>query len=380
MDNNFAKFLSEQLYPDLKTFIPFLAKKLSSPVKKANAMRFKTPESLISAIKSGAIKNGTYISLECKPSQFGSYLRNLFLYPIIGRESTMRLGPPLTHPDPIINMISNTTSYWKPVGLYPPINSEISQISLYPSDAQVCGVMGMVTGVNEIITSIPAIANQNKLGLCGVPSVALGIVRMVTQSMFLEKGFPLELYEENRASGNIWYLDLYTEGTEIKSLFDGTITEMWAGLYASGHLEYEGDLDGMQIIESISACFESNGFPPEHTINQAGRHEILIYSHGLRVVLDPETSSFSIHMDAEINIEYKNSRLRFDKICKEILELMLEVAKNKGIEIMNPMDLDFSYTDSAKSFKILSSIAAEMISDPVAIAIRDWHRLKNKNK
>ena len=76
-------------------------------------------------------------------------------------------------------------------------------------------------------------------------------------------------------------------------------------------------------------------------------------------------------------INYKASRSVFDDICDNLLSVILESAKKHGAKIKNPKDLDFTYTDAAKSFSILESKTAGLISDPISIVVRDWHRKKN---
>jgi hypothetical protein len=56
----------------------------------------------------------------------------------------------------------------------------------------------------------------------------------------------------------------------------------------------------------------------------------------------------------------------------------VEVGKLSSTEIKNPYDLDFTYTDSDKAFTVLKSSSADEISDPIGMAIRDWHRKRGK--
>jgi len=371
-------WLAQQLYKDAKVIIPSIIRKLTIPTKKVIAKRFGSPEELLDALKSNKIKHDSFVAVECKPSTFGPFLRHHFLSPLSGISSNMKLGPTIDHEIPEFAFLAQLTSYLKPVGLYPPIDDNLTQVTLYPSDATCCGYIGMVPGISNLITSLPAIVNQDKISFCGAPSVVIGVVRVVTQTMFQDRGIPIEVYEELRQSGDIWYLDVYSEGTEIKPLFDGVVTEMWAGIYASGHIEMEGNIQVDPLINGVADAFRNAGYAPVFNQNFAKGKEISILSEGLRFTLFPSGAIYTLHMDAEIGINYKKSRSSFDNICDNMLEVILEAAKKSDAKVNNPKDLDFTYTDSAKSFSTLESKSAEEISDPTAIIVRDWHRKKNK--
>ncbi|HBK4608400.1 TPA: hypothetical protein LLS51_000051 [Serratia marcescens] len=372
--------LTKQIYTDIKNCAPQLIKKLKIPLrlKKTNAPRFKTPWSLQDALKSNKIKNNSWVVLECKPSSFGPYLRSHILSPIFGNNTEMRRGPALWSDNPVLGIISQSMSYLKPVGLYPPLTDELSQIILYPSDATACGFISMFPGVNNLISGIQAITRIENTNCLNSPSLVTGIVRMITPAMFSESNIPLEIYEDFRQSGDIWFLDVFSEGTEIRPLHDGVVTEFWGGLYASGHIEFEGQLYANPVIEGIYECFKENGFSPEHTQNYVATKEVILFDKGIRCVLYPQTSLYSLHMDTNLTSEYKENRTKFDSMCNGILKVIDDVTKKSGVDLKNPYDLDFSYTDSAKSFSVMKSEAASKISDPIAISIRDWHRKKNK--
>ncbi|HDG7946279.1 TPA: hypothetical protein PCK92_004844 [Klebsiella pneumoniae] len=78
-------------------------------------------------------------------------------------------------------------------------------------------------------------------------------------------------------------------------------------------------------------------------------------------------------------IDYRKNKNIFNGVCGNILEVIIEAASKSDATIINPRDLDFTYTDSAKSFTILESQRAEQIKDPVAIVVRDWYRKKNSS-
>ncbi|HHP5656965.1 MULTISPECIES: hypothetical protein [Klebsiella pneumoniae complex] len=375
--------LVKELYRDLKSSIPSLFKKISLPVINAGAKRFQNPESLLEGLKTGSVKNNEMVVLECKPTTFGPYLRSHYLMPCIGSSSDMRLGPVFLSGnqefDFIYSMFAQVTSHLAPVGLYPPIDNDVSQITLYPSDAHCYGFIGSVPGVNNIITSITAITSQDKISFCGAPSHVKGIVRQVTQAMFIDKGLPIEIYEELRQSGDIWYLDVYSEGTEIKPMHDGVVTEMWGGLYASGHIEMEGELLAEPLINGVMDAFKNAGYNPEFVQNMASTRDLYIYARGMRFSIKPDTCFYSLHMDAELAMGYKKSRNIFNNVCDNLHDVIIESAKKSNVNLLNPRDLDFTYTDTAKSFSILESKGAGEIKDPVAIVVRDWFRRKNSS-
>ncbi|MCI1032475.1 hypothetical protein [Raoultella terrigena] len=373
--------LVKEMYRDLKNGIPSIFKKISLPTKKAVAKRFNTPDSLLDALKNGSVKNNEFVVLECKPTVFGPYLRSHYLMPFIGSSSDMRLGPIFAggneDVDVVFNLLTQVTSHLMPVGLFPPVDNDVSQITLFPSDAVCYGFIGFMPGVNNLVPSITAIVSQDKINFCGSPSHVVGIVRQVTQAMFVEKGVPIEIYEDLRQTGDIWYLDVYSEGTEIKPMHDGVVTEMWGGLYASGHIELKGELLAEPLINGVMDSFRNAGYEPYFTQNLAAGKDMSVYAKGMRFSILPGSCFYSLHMDAELAINYKKNRNVFNGVCDNLLEVIVESAKKSDAKILNPRDLDFTYTDSTKSFSILGSKCAEEIKDPVAMVVRDWYRRKN---
>ncbi|HGM7057407.1 TPA: hypothetical protein ACKP7K_000832 [Serratia marcescens] len=370
--------LTRQLYGDIKSLVVSTARKLMTPVRKTNARRYNSISLLLDDLKSNKLKQNSFVALECKPSMFGTFLRGhkLSLINAMGRISGHKNF--IVSPDPVVQLMATTTSYLKPVGLYPKIDDEVSQICLYPADTCNYGMMGILPGIDELVPSIPAIASLNKIAHCGSPSNVIGIVRMITRSMFEERKIPIEIYEDYRAKGDIWFLDLCSDGTEIKPMHDAVITETWGGLYAEGHLEFDGELLSDVLFPRLTDAFKCNGIDVQYNNNLAGNKDILIWDPDIRLVIFPHSSHFSLHMDAEINLNYKGNRTKFDKICSDVLDAFAQSAKECGVELKNPYDLDFSYTDSSKAYSVLTSDGANSITDPLAIAIRDWHRLKNK--
>ncbi|HBQ4077936.1 TPA: hypothetical protein ACHJCJ_002885 [Klebsiella pneumoniae] len=375
--------LTKELYKDLKNSLPSIIKHIVKPYKKVAAKRFKTPESLLESLKNGSVKQNELIVLECKPTTFGPYLRSHYLMPFIGSSSDMRLGPQILSADNYFDIqiiFAQMCSHLIPVGLYPPIDNNLSQISLFPSDANCYGFTGIVPVANNLISSITAIVSQDKVYRSGAPSYVTGIVRQVTQSMFLDKGLPIEIYEELRQSGDLWYIDVYSEGTEINPMNNGDVTEMWGGLYASGHIEAKGEILVKPLIEGVMDAFKNAGYKPEFAENENPmRNDYSVFARGMRFSILPGPCVYSIHMDAELAIDYRRNKNIFNGVCGNILEVIMEAASKSDATIINPRDLDFTYTDSAKSFTILESQRAEQIKDPVAIVVRDWYRKKNSS-
>ncbi|QRQ14061.1 hypothetical protein [Acinetobacter pittii] len=378
MNESTGNFLSQQLYPDLKSWLITLYKNFKIPFLKSQAKLYKSPNELLNALKSNQLKPNSWVILECKPSMFGTFLRHHLLSPSIGMHSDMRLGPQILSENPIIQIMGNTTSHLQPVGLYPPIDDNLYQLSLYPSDAIACGFIGIIPEINNLVETIPAISNSKNLAFCGMPSHVKGIVRQIDPQLLIDAGFQIEVYEELRQKGEIWFLDIAQDECEIVPLDQAITTEMWGGLYASGHIEFEGELNLIPLVEGMVESMKALGFEPHVTQNQAAGQEILVFGKGIRATIETKYPTYALHMDSEIGINYKFNKDRFDRLCEDYLKIIVEVGQLTSTEIKNPYDLDFTYTDSAKAYSVLKSAQAEAISDPLAMAVRDWHRKRGK--
>lgn len=375
MNEIITRFLTEQLYPDFKSWIANLARKLETPIKKVKAPVFTSPSDLINALKANHVKADSWVTLECKPMQFGPFLRNHFILPIIGHRSDMRLGPSLITNHPGMAILGQATSHLRPVGIYPPIDDDLYQICLYPSDAAVCGMVGLIPGLGSLIEYFPAVSNARNLTFCGTSCNVRGIVRQVDPKLFTDIGIPVEKWEELRQSGNIWFLDLSDDQSEVEPHGEVITTEMWGGLYASGHIEIrEGEFKLDPLVEGLMELYKTAGFEPYEMQNLGRGKEIMVYAQGIRSVIDTKRPVYSIHMDAEIALDFKAYRKKFDTICIGFLSLINSVAADCSVEILNPNDLDFTYTDSTQSYTVLKSLGAEAIENPICLAVRDWHR------
>jgi len=378
MNDSVTNFLAQQLYPDLKNLVATLTNKLKTPVKKANAKVFKSPADLLSALKVNELKENQWVTLESKPSMFGPFLRNHFLSPIIGHNTEMRLGPVIQSEESIMGMLGQMTTHLKPVGIYPLIDDDLYQICLYPSDAKAFGVIGLMPGIDRLINYMPAVCNSKHLTFCNMPCNIQGIVRQVSPKLLSNIGVPIEKYEELRQSGDIWFLDITDDYSEIVPTGDAITTEIWGGLYASGHIEVnDGELQLSPLIDGMVESFRSSGFEPYVNQNKAGRKEFHIYGKGIRAIIDSRSPVYSIHMDAELGLDFSTQRVKFDVITKQFLKVIEESALISSAEIGNLHDLDFSYTDSENAYSVLRSVGADRIADPVGIAIRDWHRKRS---
>jgi hypothetical protein len=378
MGDEAVKFLTNQLYPDIKSWSASLARFLTIPIKKANSPHLRSPSELLEALKLNHISVDSWVTLDCKPSAFGPFLRTHMMSPIHGMSTDMRLGPSIISDNPIMGLMAQMMTNLKPVGLYPSVSEDISQICLYPTDAEAFGFVGMMPDISNLIQYIPAVVSPKKMLHLGSASTVQGIIRCATPKMMREVGISQEIWEELRQAGSLWYLDLLSEGTTIAPHGEAVVPEMWGALYASGHIEFEGELQLKPLIDGMAESLRMPDKEIQCIQNQAARKEFLLYGKGIRAVIDSQYPVYSIHMDAEIGISFKRERERFDRVCSAFRDVIKEVAKLSAVKLLNEGDLDFTYTNSTKSFKVLSSEAAEKIADPVGLAIRDWHRRRSE--
>lgn len=381
-DDKNMDYLTKLLYPDIKHLIIKLGKYLSSPIKRELSQVFQSPEELLDALKKNEVKDGDWITLSCIPSMYGPFLRNHILSPFYGSKSTMRKGPRIISADGNPTAFAlDLISLLQPVGLYPRIDDNLYQINLYPIQSSVFGFispLGNMTGTN-----IPAISNSHNLRHQNLDCTVRGIIRMITPELLSNIGLPIEKWDDLRASGDLWFLDLSDNYSSVSpSTEEAITTEMWGGLYANGRLEIQPG--SSMKFDSIKDCiFESlQKISPDADITY-GRDknnnitEAFIFATGIRARLDAKRPIYSFHMDADLALDSSNSRAKFDNVIKTYLGFVEEAAKNESVEIDNLHDLDFSYTDSEKAYSVLRSGLAENMSNPVGVAIRDWHRLRN---
>lgn len=377
-----AQELTRQLYSDSSSWLVSAAAWVKKKYGKIQTKVYSNPSELLDAIQNNLVHDGDRVTIECKPSLFGPYLRDHFLTPLIGNHTGMRLGPPIQSQNPIMGIAAHITSQLKPVGLYPPIENGVVQSVLYPSDTTACGFISILPfGINELVPSIPALLNSRHTTFCNMPCHISGYIRLVDSETLNNSGFMPEIHEELRQAGSIWFLDATDDDSECNPLGEAIITELWGGLYASGHLEIaSGELKVQKMLEALDGALKSEGYKTFIDQNQAKRKEFMIFTEGFRITMDSQAPYYSLHMDADLALDYKNSRAKFDRISQSVLVNINQVCADDSVELTNNLDLDFSYTDSAKAYSVMKSLGSEKIKDPLAVAIRDWHRKRNNNE
>jgi len=254
----------------------------------------------------------------------------------------------------------------------------IVQACLYPSNAQACGMLGLIPGVGDLVPYVPALLAERHSSQYGIPSWITGIVKRIDSSALAEAGFTTEDQEVIRQSGDIWFLDATNDDSRLYSIAESEPTQLWGGLYASGHLEVvSGSLAVASLVSAFEAALAVEGFPSKVSQNQAGRREIVLYAKGLRVTLDSQIPFYSLHMDAELSQDFASYRTKFDRVTNIALANIAHACASTSVVLSNPLDVDFTYTNSSSLYSVLKSAGASAISDPLAMAIRDWHRRRS---
>ncbi len=59
-------------------------------------------------------------------------------------------------------------------------------------------------------------------------------------------------------------------------------------------------------------------------------------------------------------MQYKENKQKFDNVCKGYLDVINKVAGNCSVDVANPDDLDFSYTNSEEAYSVLRSLGAAL--------------------
>lgn len=370
-----AQELTRQIYTDVKSWLPTMWRWLRRKYPRATTDPYPAPAAVLDALKSGLLRDGDRVTIECKPAHFGPFLRDHFLSPLIGNHTTLRLGPPLRSPNPFLGMMAQVTSQLTPVALFPPLTGNVSQACLYPSDATSCGFLGLLPGVNELVTYLPALLAARHTQFSNMPCRVSGEIRLITADVFVEAGFQPEMYEELRQSAAVWVLDATSDDSYCAPLADGVTAELWGGLYASGHLEIaSGQLEVPKAVDAISSAIADAGYAVGTDQNLAGRQEIMVFAKGFRACLDRQATYFSLHMDADVGLDFKQARSKFDQVCNQTLLNLKSLCETESVDLRNPHDLDFSYSNSATAYTVMRSLGANSIRDPLLVAIRDWHR------
>jgi hypothetical protein len=359
--------------------LPRFWKWFARQLTRTTAREFSSIQELAAAIDSRSIGTGDWVKLRCKPMAFGPMLASFFMPPITGFRTGLRLGPTIsTSPHPALARFDDATAHWLPAGLYPPLGDGVTQACLYPFDAAVTGVLGPLHEIRKVPT-IPALVPNRFADTFNLPGWITAQVRRVDVDAFISAGYSAEDYEGYRQGGGGWFLDATHDDAQFLVMSGATMTEMWGALYAAGHFELRtSGLQVRELIDAFAAAIGTVAEPPHITQNKAGRKEIMFFARGIRASLLPNRPIYAIHMDAELALGFAESRQRFETVIGNLLKGVEDLCRSKSIELANPGDLDFTYLNSVESYDVLRSRAAERITDPVLVSIRDWHRLRNR--
>ncbi len=375
----FGKELARLLHDDFKPWLVSLGRWIRKKYRKATTPTYRSLDALLDALSHNLVKDGQRVTVECKPALVGRFLRHHFLSPMIGNNASSRLGPPIFGgPHWIFGLTAHITSHLSPVGLYPPLKEDVAQGCLYPSDAAACGFVGLFPPVQDIVKHLPALLAVRHTAYCNTPCRLTGQLRMLSAQALVDAGFNPEFHEEIRQAGEVWFFDATDDDSQCTPLRDAVAAPLWGGLYASGHIEIgTGELKVLRVVQAMRSALQRAGYKPTTCENKAGRKEIALLARGFRICIDTQCPYYSLHMDAELGLDFKGSRQRFDNVCKEALAKLQQICRDDSVELLNPLDLDFSYTDSTKAYTVMRSLGAQQIRDPMIVAIRDWHRRRS---
>lgn len=374
------KAISGALYADVKGWLVSTASRVAKLYADASMRTFASPAELSHAVAADDLKDGQAVRVDCKIAPMGPFLSSHFLLPLIGSDTSMRLGPPLASANPIMAMMAQATSHLMPVGLYPSIAPEVEQVRLYPPNATACGFVGLFPGVNEVVHSLPALSSTRHSGTYYSPVQLTGRVRKVDALDLAEAGVVPEVHEGLRRAGQVWFVDATEQDSNATPLTAEEIPdELWGGLYAAGHLEIaSGELDVATVVDCFTAALAEHDFAPSVTQNLAAGQEYMVFAKGCRAQVASKSPFYSLHMDTEFSREFVSSRQRFDSMTAMILDGLSEVCTDADVALENPVDLDLTYTNGTDLYSVLRSAGAEAIQDPVAVVIRDWHRRRGR--
>mgnify|MGYP000898991537 FL=1 len=364
--------ITKEIYSDLKSFAVSKLEPLRKISLRIKRKKYSSISDLVSDISMGKLKNGSLIELYCKFSSFGPFLKNLYVGPLAGMNTKNRLGPPIINPsNPIIGMVAQTVSNLIPVGIYPPVSGKVAQVRLYPANIQALGFFSFIPEVNNLVQSFNALVKSDFLINAHRDCKLTGRIRCISQLEFTKAGFQLEDYEVLRSMGNIWFLDATNNDSDC-AVVQNEISELWAALYSVGHLEFNGEIP----IQPLITGYLNNLGPlikDLHVVqNQAKNKEINIFGEGFRMVQHINFPIYALHYDINIGTNYQNQKEAYDKILLAIHESINETCSKNSVKLHNPYDLDFTYSNGKTSFKLLESISAQNIKDPLALAIRQW--------
>lgn len=379
MGKAFVDQLFSRLFDGVGPWITSLSSFIRGKYKAVSAQNFPSLASLQKAVAEERIRDGDAVVVSCRPAPFGPFLRNLFLTSVRMKPSHYRGPIPMVR-NPL-NVLGGAMINLLPVGLYPAMDGGLIQGCLYPTGESACGYIGLIPQATRTVARVPAVFSERFQLAFGHRCTVRGTMRFVSANVLKQLGCSIERYESLRREGHIWYLDATGDEAKCDRIDDQTtkIPPLWAGLYAMGHLELsEGQLPQAPVVEALRSALVDNGFgPPDCTQNQVGSRGWLISSPGIRCELDGAVPVFSMHMDVNLYGQLEENRKRFDAVAHKSLSLMADACKGKAT-LKNPGDLDFTYSNSDSAHTVMHSLAADQLADPIAIALRDWNRLRGK--
>ncbi|RDC63311.1 hypothetical protein [Adhaeribacter pallidiroseus] len=364
--------ITKELYGDFKKWALSVVGPIQKVINHLKKIRYYNLFDLLSDISNNSIRNGQLVEIECKFSSFGPFLKQLYISPISGSNTLNRLGPTIESDNFVFSLFAQTTTHLTPVGLYPAISNTASQVQLYPSNAEALGFFGPFPGVNNMVPSFNALIKPEFLNDAHKPCKLTGRIRFVNQHNFIQAGFKLEEYEAIRSMNNIWFLDATKDESEC-SLIENEVKQLWGGLYSAGHLEIEGSLPLTTLVDNYINKLGPLVKNIEVVQNTAGNKEVNLFGIGFRMVQHINKSGlYALHYDIDIGTNYSKQKEEFDNLINAVHSSIIEACQKESAKVLNPNDLDFNYSNSSESFRILESMGAKNIKDPLAIAIRKW--------
>jgi len=368
--------LVKELYSDIKSWALSGIRPVEKIIKNIKKKKYSDINQLQLDISNNKIKNGELVEIECKFSSFGPFIKPNYIGPLSGLNTQNRLGPPLLHSNPLFGMVAQTTSNLLPVGIYPAVSEKVAQVRLYPSATEAFGFIGLFPDVNKIVPSFNALIKPEYLNIAHKSCKLSGRINCISQKDFVDAGYALEDFEIVRTINNIWFFDATGKDSDCK-VMDSEVKELWGALYSAGHIEFDGDI---QINKLINGYLEKLGPHVEDlqvAQNKVKNKEVNIYGKGFRMVQHVSFPIYALHYDIDIGTNYVNQRDSYEKILNAVLQNIDETCKQNSVKLFNPNELDFNYSNSSVSYKIMESLAANRIEDPLAIAIRQWYKNKN---
>jgi len=371
--------LLEMLYADLRSYlvggVGSTWRWVLSRARRRSAQRYETLGTFASALRAGKVEPDAVVSFPARLVAFGAFDRSPYLSPFA--LGAPRRGPPFVSEDGFLGLFAQATTHWMPVGLYPSPANDLFQGTLYEPNARACGVVSLLPFVPSIV-SLPFVASTRFRHRVDHSSRVVGTVRMLTESDLASLSVSAAQYEMLRKSGLLWLFDMSGDEADAVAVDESqTSRELWGALYACGHFEFEKAPDRARVIEALVGAFSSKGLAT-NVLHEQHRGETLIAADGVRLTLGGRDAPiFSLHQDVELLGDYANGHVRFQSLLRSCLAATKEGFDVSGAVLLNPNDVDFSYADTTNAYTVLRSRAANGIGDPVALAIRDWHRRRS---